>query len=129
MGITKTEMKTLLKAQQGELEAVLMYNALAKVVKSSKDAEVFRQLAKEEGNHAAVFHELTKSEVKPKNTKKIMIPLLYRIIGKKKLYPMIAKGEYDAYKNYEEVANRFDSVKSVQADEKRHGDTVKGLLE
>lgn len=128
MNISKQEMKTLLKSQQGELEAVLMYNALANVVKSKRDADVFRQLAKEEGQHASVFHKLTNQKVTPKNTKKIMIPLLYKIIGKKKLYPMIAKGEYDAYKTYESVANRFEEVRSVQNDEKRHGDTVSQLL-
>ena len=40
MTITKKEMKTLLKSQRGEIEAVLMYNALAKVVKSPRDAKV-----------------------------------------------------------------------------------------
>ena len=33
------DMKELLKAQQGELDAVLMYNALSKLVKDAHDAE------------------------------------------------------------------------------------------
>ena len=33
------DLKTLLKAQQGELDAVLMYKALADVVKDKNDAE------------------------------------------------------------------------------------------
>ena len=40
--ITEKEMKILLKAQQGELDAVLMYNALADTVKDPKDAETLR---------------------------------------------------------------------------------------
>lgn len=124
--ITTKEMKTLLKAQQGELDAVLMYNALAKVAK--EDAETFQRLASEEGHHASVFKSLTNQTLKAKRTKAILLPILYRIIGKRRLYPLIAKGEYDAVKTYAPVAERFEVVQSVKADEKRHGDTVLALL-
>ena len=62
MKITNDDMKVLLKAQQGELDAVLMYKALAKKVKRTKDAETFNRLAQEEGHHAAVFKNLTNCE-------------------------------------------------------------------
>ena len=126
--IAEEEMKILLKAQQGELDAVLMYNALADTVEDPKDAETFRQLAKEEGRHAAVFRELTGKTVQGKKTKAVLVPLLYRILGKKFVYPIIAKAEYDAAKTYEPVAARFSSVQSIKDDEQRHGDTVNGLL-
>ena len=128
MSITAGERIVLLKSQQGELDAVKMYNALAKVVKDSRDAETFRQLAAEEGYHAAVFKAMTNEVLKPKSTKAVVIPLLYRVIGKKKLYPIIAQKEYDAVKKYESVAARFPEVESVKNDEQRHGDTVLGLL-
>ena len=128
MSITAEERKVLLKSQQGELDAVKMYNALAKVVKDSRDAETFRQLAAEEGRHAAVFKAMTNEVLKPKGVKAIVVPLLYRLIGKKKLYPIIARKEYDAEKKYEPVAVRFPEVESVKNDEQRHGDTVLGLL-
>lgn len=94
--MTQQQMKTLLAAQQGELDAVKMYNALAGTVKDAHDAETFRQLAAEEGRHASVFHAHTGQVLKPKSAKAILVPLLYRLIGKKKLYPIIAKNEYDA---------------------------------
>ncbi len=128
MSITAEERKVLLAAQQGELDAVKMYNALAKVVKDTKDAETFRQLAAEEGRHASVFKALTNEVLQPKSTKAVVIPLLYRIIGKKRLYPVIAKGEYDAVRKYEPVAAAFPEVESVKDDEQRHGDTVLALL-
>ena len=128
MSITAEERIALLKSQQGELDAVKMYNALARVVKDSRDAETFRQLAAEEGRHAAVFKAMTNEVLKPKSTKAVVIPLLYRVIGKKKLYPVIARGEYDAVKKYEPVAARFPEVESVKNDEQRHGDTVLALL-
>ena len=128
MSITAEERKVLLKSQQGELDAVKMYNALAKVVKDPREAATFRQLAAEEGRHASVFKAMTNEVLKPKSTKAIVIPLLYLVIGKKKLYPIIARREYDAVEKYEPVAARFTEVESVKNDEQRHGDTVLGLL-
>ena len=128
VAISKEERKILLKAQQGELDAVKMFNALAKTVTDAKDAEVFRQLAAEEGKHAAVFKAMTDQILKPKNTKAILLPVLYKVIGKEKLYPMIAKGEYDAEKKYISVAAYFPEAESVKNDEHRHGDMVMALL-
>ena len=128
MSIAAEERNVLLKSQQGELDAVKMYTALTKVVRDSRNAEPFFQPAAEEGRHAALFKVLTDELLKPKGTKATVIPLLYRVIGKKKLYPIIAKGEYDAVKKYESLAARFPEVESVKNDEQRHGDTVLELL-
>ena len=128
MAISKEERKVLLKAQQGELDAVKMYNALAKTVTEEKDAALFLQLAAEEGRHAAVFKAMTGEVLKPESTKAILLPALYRVIGRKRLYPMIAKGEYDAEKKYRSVAARFSEVESVKNDERRHGDMIMSLL-
>jgi len=128
MSISNDDMKILLKAQQGELDAVLMYNALADVVKDKNDAEIFRKLASEEGRHASVFRNLTNQTLKPKKTLATVVPFLYKVIGRKKLYPIIAKFEYDAARTYQPVAEKFSEVTSVMNDEHRHGDTVMGLL-
>lgn len=127
-GITEKEMKVLLKSQQGEVDAVPMYLALAKAVKDEKDARTFRQLAAEEGRHAAVFRSLTGQTLQPKRLKAVMLPKLYKLLGRKRLYPLIAQGEYAAVKTYRGVAERFPETASVREDEKRHGDTVMALL-
>lgn len=128
MNRSDNDRNILLKSQQGELDAVLMYQALAEVVKDTKDADTFRKLAAEEGHHAAVFHGLTNENLKPKKTLAILMPILYKIIGKKRLYPLIAKGEYAAAENYAPVVEKFPVIESVRKDETRHGDTVAGLL-
>ena len=124
----QTDLKTLLKAQQGELDAVLMYNALAAKVKDKQDAETFRRLAAEEGRHASVFRNLTHQALKPKKTLSTLLPILYKILGKKLLYPIIAKAEYAAVNTYAPLAAIYPEVQSVKDDEKRHGDTVLALL-
>ncbi|MCR4952913.1 MAG: rubrerythrin [Treponema sp.] len=128
MEISKKDMKVLLKSQQGELDAVLMYNALSKVAKIQKDKDTFRQLAQEEGHHASVFHKLTQTGLTPNHTKEILLPILYRIFPRWILYPAIAQGEYAAVKTYLPVAQKFPEVESVRNDEKRHGDMVKRLI-
>jgi rubrerythrin len=124
----QNDLKTLLKAQQGELDAVLMYNALANAAGDPNDAETFRRLAAEEGRHAAVFKNLTRETLQPKKTLATLLPILYKVIGRKRLYPIIAKFEYGAADTYAPVAERFPEVLSVRDDEKRHGDTVTALL-
>ena len=120
----------LIRSQQGELNAVLMYQRLAKVVKiDNKEREAFLQLAKEEGRHASVFHAYTKQALKPKKTMALIMPVLYYLLGKKRLYKMIAKGEYDAAVGYEHLIADFPEVESVKNDEKHHGDIVSGLLD
>ena len=119
----------LIHSQQGELNAVLMYQRLAKVVKTDKERETFLQLAKEEGRHASVFHAYTKEALKPKKSMAIIMSFLYRLLGKKRLYKLIAKGEYDAAVGNEHLIADYPEVESVKNDEKRHGDMVSSLLE
>ena len=128
MSISEKSMKALIKSQRGELDGVEMYKALSKAVKSQRDAAVFRQLAAEEGRHAAIFHRFTGKTLKPRAWKGAALSALYRVLGRKRLYPLIANGEYAAEKNYAAIVAEFPQTASVQADEKRHGDIVMGLL-
>ena len=127
--MTPKQYKELLRSQQGETNAVLMYKRLAQVVKTEREREAFLQLAREEGRHASVFHAYTKQSLRPQKTMSVVLPLLYRLLGKKRLYRMIAKGEYDAAVGYEHLIADFPEVESVRNDEKRHGDLVSALLD
>lgn len=124
--IINGSMKALLKAQQGELDAVLMYKKLAEVV-NEQDAVVFRQLAAEEGRHASVFHNYTKTVLEPKKAKSILIPFLYRTVGRERTYKLIADRGYSAAEKYKTLVCTFEDVVSVMNDEVRHGDMVKAL--
>ena len=127
--MTQQKKKELLRSQQGELDAVLMYQRLAKIVKTEEERAAFTQLAKEEGRHASVFHRYTKEALKPGKAKSYLIAALYYVLGRNRLYKVIAKGEYDAAIGYEHLIMDFPEVESVKNDEKRHGDIVSELLE
>lgn len=127
--MTNEQEKQLLKSQQGELDAALMYRALAAVAQDARDAAVFRRLAADEARHAKVFESLTQSVMIPKKKLSLLVPLLYRTLGRRRVYAVIADQEQDAAKNYEALAADFPAVKEVQADEVRHGNMVAALLE
>ena len=57
-----------------------------------------------------------------------VVATLYRILGKRILYPFIAKFEYNAIPKYEKMMEKYPEVEGVKNDEKRHGDTVRSLL-
>ena len=126
--IRKKYRKILRKAQQGEVDAVLMYQKLAAKVKDEEDRKAFLRLADDEARHAQVFYHHTVRKLRPNPAKAIFIPLLYQLIGKEKLYPLIAKGEYDAAEKYKNIIADYPEVISVMNDEIHHGDAVMGLL-
>ena len=127
--MTDEARKTLIKAQQGELDGVETYLMLAEVVHNEDDVKAFKELAADEGRHAAVFKNITGEVLKPNKTQSFAVAVLYSLLGKKILYPLIAKFEYAAIPGYEELMKDYPEVESVKNDEKRHGDTLNSLLE
>lgn len=127
-GITAQQMEALIAAQQGEEDAVFMYEQLANVVRDPADREAFMRLAGDEARHAEVFKKHTNMTIKANPAKGIFVPLMYRVLGKKRVYPIIAKGEYDAAEKYKHIIDDFPEVETVMNDEVHHGDAVKGLL-
>lgn len=128
VGISMDQMNSLAAAQQGEEDAVYMYEQLAKVVRDEADREAFLRLAGDEKRHSDVFKKYTCTEIKANPAKGIFVPLMYRVLGKKKVYPIIAKGEYDAAEKYKHIIDDFPEVVEVMNDEVHHGDAVMGLL-
>lgn len=127
-GITAKQMQALITAQQGEEDAVYMYEQLAKVVRDDADREAFQRLAGDEKRHSDVFKKYSCMELKANPAKGIFVPLMYRILGKKRVYPIIAKGEYAAAEKYKHIIDDFPEVVEVMNDEVYHGDAVLGLL-
>lgn len=125
--LLKKYRKSLIKSQQGELDAVLLYQTLARKVRKT-DRDTFRNLAKAEGYHASFFKQYTGKNLKPKKTKAIVVPILYRLLGRKRTYRIIADGEYSAAAKYEHLIPAFPGVQRIKDDEDMHGDAVLALL-
>lgn len=124
--------KFLKMSQQGELDAVPMYIALAKKfeVKNPEVAEILKGMAADEGRHASVFKNISgDSSLRPKMLKAKAVPVLMNCIGKRTMFKIIAGQEYKAYDTYAPWVEKFPEVASVQADEKRHGDLCMKIRE
>lgn len=121
----KVNRKSLIKAQQGELDAVPMYLKLSEIARDIELKETLKKLAADEGRHASVFYKLTNQELKPKMLKATVLPVLQKILGWKFLLRIISKAEYSAYKKYEPTVAAYPETESVRDDEKRHGDILK----
>jgi pimeloyl-ACP methyl ester carboxylesterase len=127
--LTEPQKKILKGAQQGELDAAFMYEKLAEAVDDPEDRKAFERLAADEARHADVFFRYTGQTLKANPAKAILIPAMYKTVGREKLYPIIAKAEYDAADKYKNIIADFPEVEEVMNDEVHHGDAVMGLLE
>ncbi len=121
--------KSLNKNQKGELDAVIMYRMLAKRMKTEKFAAAMERLAGDEQRHADAFKKLTGDTVKSSKLQGIAVCAVYRIIGRKKLFKLMAKFEYAALEGYKKFIPDFPELESVRLDEGKHGDALISLSE
>ena len=120
----EADLQALIKSQQGEIDAVLMYQRIADKIADQKTKDEILQTATDEGRHGAVFRELTGVLLKPRKTKAILVPCLMSVIGKRRTFKLIAGQEYAAESKYEEIVTKYPSVVAVQKDEHMHGDRM-----
>ncbi len=117
------------KYQQGELDAVIMYLMLADRMDSKEDDAAMRRLAADELRHAKIFRSITGVKKKPDRTQGDMICGMYRLMGRERLFRLMAKGEYSAGKGYAPLTAIFPRLESVRKDEQKHGDALMGLAD
>lgn len=120
--------KDLLPFQQQELDAVIMYKALALKMKNMQDRELLEELAACEGKHAALLKQLTGRTLKPRSTLKNLVLCSYSVIGKKLLFRIMAQIEKAAYKSYMPFFNDFPITVEIAEDEIRHGEDLLCVL-
>ena len=126
-----TDEKFLRKSQQGELDAVPMYYNLSKKFekKNPEVSEMLKSMAADEGKHALFFKNISGEVLKPKQFLAKMVPALMSIFGAKFVFKFVAKFEYDAYDTYDPWVKKFPGLEKIQADEIKHGNMVKEIIE
>ncbi len=118
----------LLKAQQGELDAVLLYKALAKRTKNSEVKARFEQVASDEGKHAAILRGYTNHTLQPRKTKARVISLIYVLLGHSFTCKLLMKGELASVPGYMKLVGKYPKIQEIIEDERRHADIAKNLL-
>lgn len=108
-----------------------MYLALAVKFDASHPevAAILRSMAADEGRHASVIKELSGLTLKPRKTLARVVPALLGLIGPRKTFEIIAKSEYAAFDNYAPWVDKYPTIASVQADERKHGDLCHRIID
>ena len=131
MAKKKTLEDKLLFAQQGELDAVLLYNTMAKKVrrKNPELAETFKKVAASEGQHANVCKKLTgKSGLRPSPLKAIAVSSIYKV-SPKLAFQLLVDGEFDAARDYMPIVRECPDIRPVMLDEIEHGKIFQECIE
>ena len=110
----------LIKSQQGELDAVILYRKLANIIKNEEYKEKFLKVASDEGKHASILKEYTNEILKPKSLKANIVAMIYRVLGAKYTMNMLAKGELKSVGPYSELVKDFPRIQEIIDDELRH---------
>lgn len=126
--MTEEQKLQLVKAQQGELNALLIYKRLAKITKHPKGNEVFSEIAADEGRHAAILRSYTNEVLKPKAGKAMLVGFLYKLLGHNFVISLLEKGEMKSIKSYGPLKGDFPKIQQIMDDELRHAEMAKSLL-
>lgn len=118
----------LLKLQQGELDAVLVYKKLAELSNSENEKEILLGIAADEGRHASIIREYSKEILRPCSKSSEEIEAAYKNLGKVKVYEMLINAEVNGGPMYEKLGEQFPRFKEIAKDELRHGSLLRSLL-
>jgi rubrerythrin len=126
--ITNKEKEQLIKAQQGELDAVILYRKLSETVRKTNVKETLLKIAADEGKHAGILRKYTGEDLKPKNFKALIVTSIYKVFGLKFTFKLLEKGELKAAKEYATLVEKFPNIKQIIRDEELHGNLMGKLL-
>ncbi len=118
-------------AQQGELDAVLLYETLADLARKDNEelARTFEHVARQENSHAKVCQKITgRTDMKASPLKANFLSLTYKL-SPFAAFKMLAIGEYKAAKDYAPVILDYPSIEPVMKDEIRHGQIMDDCIQ
>ena len=125
--ISKEQKAQLIKAQQGELDAVIVYRRLAEAMNDSKLEKVLLRIAADEGKHAGILKKYTGETLRATKAKALLVMFMYRILGFKFIRKMLAKGELKAVKGYALLVADFPKIDKIVSDEALHADLLNNM--
>lgn len=123
-----SEKKQLLKAQQGELDAVILYRKLSESIKEGQYRGLLLKIAAEEGKHAGILRNYTGVTLAPNGVKAIVVSMLYNILRLKLTMKILSKGEIKAAEKYKLLAQKFTKINEIIKDEMAHEELLKAIV-
>ena len=117
----------LIKAQQGELDAVIVYRRLAEAMKEIKNEKILLRIAADEGKHAGILRKYTGATLRASKFKASVVIAMYKVLGFKFTLRVLEKGELKAVKAYSLLVAEFPKLDRIISDEALHADLIKNM--
>lgn len=118
----------LISAQQGEVNAALMYREFARLTNDAELNKIFLDSSADEGKHAALLSKYTNQKLKPNTNQAKLLGIMYKLLPKKVIFYAMYKGEYSGGNGYKAILNEYPEFEDMMNDEYRHGNIFKNML-
>lgn len=113
--------KELLKAQESELETVIIYKYLASIAKDEEMKATLLKMSSEEGRHAGILRKYTHTTINRKDKPSWAFRVATRVLGIRFALKMMLMTEEKTVQAYAPLAaSNVPLMKDVLNDEKRH---------
>ncbi len=118
----------LLKAQESEMETVVIYRYLSTRAKDPEMKATLLRMASDEGKHAGVIRKFTGKTLKRKEQPAFRFRMMTRIFGLKAMLRMMLTSEQKNVEAYRPAAKANPALRDVLKDEQRHVQLLNDML-
>lgn len=129
MKLTNTQLTQLIKLQQKELDAALLYRRLAGLAKTDAEKLALKKIAADEARHAAIAGKYTGAKLSPSKKLAFIGGAVARVIGLRTTMKLLAKAENSAAGTLAPMCEFCPEIREVIKDEMGHGRTLGELAE
>ncbi|GAB6106551.1 VIT1/CCC1 transporter family protein [Fusibacter bizertensis] len=127
--IDSQSMSQLLKDQQDEINAHILYGKVAERIKDQKNKEIFLAVSKDELSHYNRIKTVTGVEVKPQLLKIRWMLLIIIIFGLTFGIKLFEKGESKAIHNYKSININLAFMDQIIVEEERHEEELIAMID
>lgn len=129
MKIREDVKQELLKAQESEMETVVIYKYLAERAKDPEMKNAFLKMASDEGKHAGILRKYSGKTVTRKEKPALRFRIMTRVFGLKMVIRMMLTSEQKNAEAYAPVAKANPIMRDILNDERRHCKILQQMLE
>lgn len=127
--LSSKALQIIKKMQQSEITESVIYEKIAKFAKGEENKKVLMRLAQEEKSHYEIWKSYTGIEMKPQKFKIFKYKLIARIFGFTFAVKLMERGEENAQKEYEYLANEVEESVVIRQQEEEHEKALLGMLD
>ena len=96
-------------------------------MKTEEEKKLILSLAADEGRHAAILRGITGTALKPNNKLAKVSAAMYKIGGRKLLFPVMSRFEINSFFTYQKFFETYPEISKIAADEIKHGHILNDL--